>query len=556
MKSMIFVIFFILSLENVWAVSLNIQGTNTGPIPDGPVSQYRTYGEPRDLLFNVDMPVDSSVREVTVTFEANHTFMSDLRVTLIAPDGRYFVLFETLGLSGNLFFSNLVSNNLYTFSDEASMSWWDAANILDADIPSGTYRTVVSLDTPPDQAPEVSSLNAMFNTANPEGTWILRFEDGWAADAGEVFSAEITLDVDDFAQKRMVTNTNDSGSGSLRQAILDANDNDKIEFDIPDNEITITFFTPLPDITNDITIVGRPDNLILLQMFNRNGRIINIPQGQGNTVTINQLRFRNGGDVSEGGCIFNGGKLFLTGSYVFDCNASSRGAGIFNGRANSELYVINSGISGNTSGQGAGIHNLNNSKAWIINSSIVNNNGAGINNRSLQNSSGYLELHNNSIVNNQGGGLFVLTQGENSSSENILSNNLFSNSGVNIGSQEGGGPLTITSKGFNLTTDDGDGYLVAHGDKINANAGIESVETTLGITVVNLSDSSEAIDAGRSVSYFKNDLSGEPNNRIVDFAGIPNFVGSTDFPNTRGDGSDIGAFEKQTTDVIFRYGFQ
>jgi len=100
-----------------------------------------------------------------------------------------------------------------------------------------------------------------------------------------------------------------------------------------------------------------------------------------------------------------------------------------------------------------------------------------------------------------------------------LSNNLFSNSPFNIE----GHPLTTTSKGFNLATDDGNGHLMAHGDKINANGGIESVETTLGVTVVNLSDSSEAIDAGRSVAYFKNDLSGEPNNRTVDFAGIPCF---------------------------------
>src|SRR5947207_15548138 len=57
-----------------------------------------------------------------------------------------------------------------------------------------------------------------------------------------------------------VMNTNDSGPGSLRQAILDANGNpgtDAIAFDIPGPGVhTIQPATPLPTITEAVTIDG------------------------------------------------------------------------------------------------------------------------------------------------------------------------------------------------------------------------------------------------------------------------------------------------------------
>jgi len=57
-----------------------------------------------------------------------------------------------------------------------------------------------------------------------------------------------------------VTNTNDSGPGSLRQAILDANDTsgaDVIEFDIPGGDVhTISPTSALPTVTGPVTING------------------------------------------------------------------------------------------------------------------------------------------------------------------------------------------------------------------------------------------------------------------------------------------------------------
>src|SRR5262245_13943960 len=57
-----------------------------------------------------------------------------------------------------------------------------------------------------------------------------------------------------------VINTDDSGAGSLRQAILDANGNpgpDTIDFAIPGSGVhTISPVTPLPAITEPVTIDG------------------------------------------------------------------------------------------------------------------------------------------------------------------------------------------------------------------------------------------------------------------------------------------------------------
>lgn len=92
----------------------------------------------------------------------------------------------------------------------------------------------------------------------------------------------------------IVTNTNDSGTGSLRQAILDANASppttgtDLIEFDIPGSGVqTISPASPLPEITVPVTIDG----------YTQSGASPNTnPAGQGlNTVLSIQLDGANAG---------------------------------------------------------------------------------------------------------------------------------------------------------------------------------------------------------------------------------------------------------------------
>ena len=82
----------------------------------------------------------------------------------------------------------------------------------------------------------------------------------WTALAGFVSIFVLLYPNTASAATYTVTNTNDSGAGSLRQAITDANgdvDADTIEFDIPGAGLhTITLASDLPEITQELTIDG------------------------------------------------------------------------------------------------------------------------------------------------------------------------------------------------------------------------------------------------------------------------------------------------------------
>ena len=89
--------------------------------------------------------------------------------------------------------------------------------------------------------------------------WFTIIHDG--GDAGEFVLSELAILAEGAAvDPFLVTNTNDSGPGSLRQAILNANataGNDTITFNIPgDGPHTIAPLTALPTITDPIVIDG------------------------------------------------------------------------------------------------------------------------------------------------------------------------------------------------------------------------------------------------------------------------------------------------------------
>ncbi|HYP19592.1 MAG TPA: hypothetical protein VEY08_05910, partial [Chloroflexia bacterium] len=77
---------------------------------------------------------------------------------------------------------------------------------------------------------------------------------------GATLGTQHALGAPNAAITYTVTNTNDSNTGSLRQAILDANANpgaDKITFNIPGGGVhRISPVTPLPGISEAVTIDG------------------------------------------------------------------------------------------------------------------------------------------------------------------------------------------------------------------------------------------------------------------------------------------------------------
>jgi hypothetical protein len=118
-----------------------------------------------------------------------------------------------------------------------------------------------------------------------------------------------------------VTNTADSGAGSLRQAILDANTNagaDTIAFDIPGSGVhTITPLTALPHVTESLTIDG----------YTQPGASANTnPFGQPwNAVILIEIDGENLG-ANDAGLFFNTGTAIVRGLAINRCGGATNGA--------------------------------------------------------------------------------------------------------------------------------------------------------------------------------------------------------------------------------------
>ncbi|WP_341525829.1 choice-of-anchor Q domain-containing protein [Nostoc sp. UHCC 0302] len=170
-----------------------------------------------------------------------------------------------------------------------------------------------------------------------------------------------------------VTNINDSGSGSLRQAILDANaqaGQDIINFGgtvFADNIAdTITLDSDLL-ITDDLSIDGTGADLLTLS-GNNASRVFKITSGV--NAVIEGLTIANGYNSDVGGGIYNSGNLKVRNSTISNNNSDSDGGGIFN---DGSLKVRNSTISNNNSdSNGGGIYD-----GEVINSTITGNSAQG-----------------------------------------------------------------------------------------------------------------------------------------------------------------------------------
>jgi len=161
-----------------------------------------------------------------------------------------------------------------------------------------------------------------------------------------------------------VTNTNDAGPGSLRQAILDANNApgpDRIEFEIPSASRLIALRTLLPIITDTVDIDGTTQPgyvdspVIMIDGANIVGVHVVAPafdlEAPNSSVVgliITHFRLSNGISSQEGGSVIIGASNCAVLKCSFDPrpNASARG----NGDTTSDAVAIGDSI---TAGVGA-----------------------------------------------------------------------------------------------------------------------------------------------------------------------------------------------------------
>lgn len=174
------------------------------------------------------------------------------------------------------------------------------------------------------------------------------------------------------AQDFTVINTNDSGPGSLRQAITDANASPD-----PTNTITISatgqiqLASALPILTTPMQISG-PGSASLDVHRQTGGNYRVLETFPGDAVSISGLTVSNGSAAGNGGGIYNhASQMTLTDVVVRDSVATLGGGGIYNTQT---LTLINSKVTGNTaSGSGGGI---NNAETLTIKGSTVSGNTA------------------------------------------------------------------------------------------------------------------------------------------------------------------------------------
>ena len=104
---------------------------------------------------------------------------------------------------------------------------------------------------------DVAASVDLTGSAAKGGNWILEKATG-TIEAGQAFTKKVRDAYQDVLATFTVTNNNDSGAGSLRQAIIDANATvaaDDIVFNIGSGGVqTITLLSPLPPITTQINL--------------------------------------------------------------------------------------------------------------------------------------------------------------------------------------------------------------------------------------------------------------------------------------------------------------
>jgi predicted outer membrane repeat protein len=367
-----------------------------------------------------------------------------------------------------------------------------------------------------------------------------------------------------------VTNTNDSGPGSLRQALAMANDGDRITFAVSGS---ITLTSGQLGISKNVTISGPGADQ--LSIVGAQFQLVLVAAAK--AATISGLTIRNGAGNYNGGtltvsnCVISGSSVGGIQNYgslrVVNSNVSNNVFGILN--ATDEFGVVTATIlsttvSGNSAGGIVARPHIFGGRAYITiidciisgNSTAVNGGGIGgattltvanstISSNSAGTSGGGISGGDVSIVNSTvsgnsagttgggigGGNLSIVNSTVSDNSAGTSGGGIYNNSSLyvtlstitansapsgggiyNVGSVEVSNTIlnagasgenifndggTVTSFGYNLSSDDGGGYLTGPGDQINTDPLLGPLQNNGGPTFTHaLLPGSPAIDAG------------------------------------------------------------
>ena len=362
----------------------------------------------------------------------------------------------------------------------------------------------------------------------------------------------ILLLVYSIAHSQLVTNANDNGPGSLRQAILDASNGAILDLSSLSGTILLT--SGQLEIDKDITIMG-PGPKLLTISGNNTSRIIKTSSSEVD-LTLKDLTLSDGFteetcvDLSctddLGTAIYSVGVLTIKGCVINNCQGY--GAAIFHGGIK-EFTINNSTISNNScfsSQHASAIETYGGFNMRVQNSTISGNLG--------KNNLGYTVVNhyfantgveptmfiNTTISGNTGIGLYIsgvtniplavvrnstVLDGINANNGNLIASN----------SILSGKLSNVESQGYNLIEVDTEGSFTAEGDVAGSTAypldlKLGPLSDNGGLTLTHpLLEGSPAINAGNNTDAPATDQRGFP--RIVN------------------DIIDIGSFESKLYDI-------
>src|SRR5436190_6839101 len=250
-----------------------------------------------------------------------------------------------------------------------------------------------------------------------------------------------------------VINTNDSGPGSLRQALVKANDGDIINFDSSLNGQRITLISGELIVDKDVTISG-PGAKKLAVDGNAQSRVFDVNPGK--TVTIDGLTVTNGraNVFGSGGGIYNNAAALTVTNCTFSGNsATNGGGGIGNSLGGATLTVSNCAFSSNSAVHGGGA--IGNLGTLTVTSCTFSGNsasfGGGIANRAYDQEAPTLTVSNCTISGNSasfgGGGVGNITDAGGSATLTIANCTISGNLGSN-----GGGGISNLAQNASMAT--------------------------------------------------------------------------------------------------------
>jgi hypothetical protein len=294
--------------------------------------------------------------------------------------------------------------------------------------------------------------------------------------------------VPSFANTLTVTNTNDSGPGSLRDAIAAANAGDRIEFTVTG---TITLTSGSLTVDKNLTIQGTGATQLTIE--GADGPVPMLSVGTHNSsaviaisgLTIHAGAFPSGEYLAV---IINHAILTMTECSVLGTsNQFGASSDISNAGT---LTLVNSTVSGNATWDGAGGGIFNSGTLTLMNSTVsgntvINGNGGGVDNI------GTLKMTNSTVSSNVG----FVGGGISNSGTLTLTNSAVSENSTLIPSGFGGGIYNESESALTLINSTVAGNSTAFGG-----GGIYNDGGTLSVTNSTIADNSSGFPVGGGIS--------------------------------------------------------